>query len=273
MWGKDFVSITNEELMVSSFRGVHRGILDNHYYPNTNAPRPCDGFIYLLSGAVTYTYDNGETLHAIAGNVIFLPGGLHYTITCTSLPVEYILFDCVLGKAEGMLLSPEVFDLSQYINASLVFHKAFMKHIDRRKGNRTECISLLYSVYSAMQQCSASQRDKGKKKNLENVLLFIEDNYTNPSLSIKQIADVSFLSVSRFRYNFKAEMGIPPIKYINNLRLSHAKELIKHSTTPIYEVAVASGFSDMFYFSKLFKKETGHSPTKYRELYGAKVTI
>jgi YesN/AraC family two-component response regulator len=64
---------------------------------------------------------------------------------------------------------------------------------------------------------------------------------------------------------FKEEIGITPKKYLSNLKLKKAKELITETTEPINIIASSVGFNDALAFSKFFKKEFGISPSQYRK--------
>ena len=60
---------------------------------------------------------------------------------------------------------------------------------------------------------------------------------------------------------FKKNMQIGFISYLNNLRIQYACELIQNGNMNLSEISIACGYSDYSYFSKVFKKITGHSPT------------
>jgi YesN/AraC family two-component response regulator len=60
-------------------------------------------------------------------------------------------------------------------------------------------------------------------------------------------------------------MQISPVKYINSLRIEKAKAMLKNSNFSVEEIAYCVGINDRFYFSRIFKKELGISPTEYRK--------
>ena len=94
---------------------------------------------------------------------------------------------------------------------------------------------------------------------------YIWANYTK-KLSLREIAKASGLSAPYFSTVFKDEMGENLSNYLNKLRVKKAAAMLVSSNTPISEVAVACGFEDQSWFSKIFKKNTGFTPGKYREL-------
>ncbi|HZK26497.1 MAG TPA: helix-turn-helix transcriptional regulator, partial [Thermoclostridium sp.] len=74
-----------------------------------------------------------------------------------------------------------------------------------------------------------------------------------------------YVSTSYLSRMFKKELGVNFIDYLNGLRVEKAKELLIDSQYKTYEVAEEVGISDAHYFSRLFKKYEGISPTEFRD--------
>ena len=89
---------------------------------------------------------------------------------------------------------------------------------------------------------------------------FIDQNY-NKTLPIKKIASEAALSEFHFYRLFKNILGITPHQYILKKRLFEAKLILKQNKYCVNEAAQASGFSDIYSFSKAFKKEYGVAPS------------
>ena len=102
-----------------------------------------------------------------------------------------------------------------------------------------------------------------KNSKIQNSIEYILANYKKTDLSIKEIADRSFMSEVYFRKLFKAEYGSSPQKYIIKLRIQNAVGLISAGYYSLSEVAYMSGYSDYKYFSTEFKKAMGVSPSEY----------
>ncbi len=75
----------------------------------------------------------------------------------------------------------------------------------------------------------------------------------------------SGLSKAYFHSCFKDMTGTTPGRMLTNLRLDKAKSLLCITRSPVGEIAAACGFTDHVYFSSVFKKHTGLTPTEYRE--------
>lgn len=98
---------------------------------------------------------------------------------------------------------------------------------------------------------------------MQKLVEFMEENYSNPSLRVNDMAE--FMNMSRSVFNRKVNgiLGISPIEYIKNYRLNKAKGFIQ-SGMSFSEVAFAVGFSDPGYFGKAFKKEFNQTLTEYK---------
>lgn len=68
---------------------------------------------------------------------------------------------------------------------------------------------------------------------------------------------------------FKAELGVPPLTYLQNLRIETAKQLLENTGLPLAEVIEQVGYTDMSSFSRLFKQRIGITPTAYRQRFRA----
>jgi AraC-like DNA-binding protein len=90
------------------------------------------------------------------------------------------------------------------------------------------------------------------------------ENDFNQIDSIHSLADRLGVSLSHFTREFTKETGINPIKYLTNIRLQNAMQLLKNTDLSIHEIAIKCGFSCGNYFSKIFKKRRHVSPLQFR---------
>lgn len=99
---------------------------------------------------------------------------------------------------------------------------------------------------------------------LEQTKYFIEKNYTDSNLSVKSISKELHVSSTYLSTIFKKEMNMSIVAYITKLRLEKSKNLLKSTNRTACSIAELVGYSDSNYFSYVFKKEYGVSPSKYR---------
>lgn len=137
-----------------------------------------------------------------------------------------------------------------------------MKLCSKKSKGKTEFIlAKLWELISLL-----SDDRETKTSYVETALQCMKSEYMT-SLSVAEVSRRLGLDRSYFSNLFKDEIGISPGKYLNTLRLSNAAELMtKHGTTPT-TAALSCGFSDIYHFSKAFKKHFGLSPRAYCERY------
>lgn len=102
------------------------------------------------------------------------------------------------------------------------------------------------------------------KSRISAVCHFMYDNHAQ-NLSVEDCARQCNLSPSRFAHIFKEAIGKTPLEYINEIRISKAKELLSTLNYSISEISEMVGFPSQNYFARIFKKHTGISPKKYSE--------
>jgi AraC-like DNA-binding protein len=94
---------------------------------------------------------------------------------------------------------------------------------------------------------------------------YLDQNYTS-NKSIDDICKDLYINKYYLTHLFKDAMGVPPLKYMINKRISLAKELLKNTLLTIDEIALKCGYADTSYFIKVFKKAEGISPQEFKEL-------
>jgi len=100
---------------------------------------------------------------------------------------------------------------------------------------------------------------------IEQALQYIHENYAK-QLSVSKIAEEFGVERRRFAYLFEQHTGMNPSVYLKEYRIGRSKELLKYDDSPVAEIAECVGYTDCFYFSRVFKKCIGMSPTAYRKL-------
>lgn len=98
-------------------------------------------------------------------------------------------------------------------------------------------------------------------------ITFIRDNYMR-HISLKELADISHLSISALERRFKKHLVKTPKQYINDVRLENARRLLVETQLPIALVADQTGFADASYFSRRFNRKFGVLPSLFRVEFG-----
>ena len=102
------------------------------------------------------------------------------------------------------------------------------------------------------------------KKIIDDIKLHIKENYYNPNLSIEMAADVAELSPGYLGKLFKSIAAVSFNDYVNNVRLEMAKELLLSTNEPASRICEKVGIYNITYFSTLFKKIYGMTPSQFR---------
>lgn len=102
-----------------------------------------------------------------------------------------------------------------------------------------------------------------KKNRVEKIKTLLDRRFPEP-IRIGGLEDQALVSPDALRHAFRKEFGISPLRYLIQKRIAEAKRLLAGSALSVREVARQSGFEDEFYFSRVFKKETGLSPRAFR---------
>jgi AraC-like DNA-binding protein len=121
---------------------------------------------------------------------------------------------------------------------------------------------LLAPFLQANNQESISSTIEGLNR-FESVIKHIQQHLTD-ELPLPLLAEVAGLHPTYFSNLFTQYMGIPPIQYIQRMRIEKAQVLLLSSHENLDTIAHSAGFEDTFYFSRVFKKLVGVSPGRYR---------
>ncbi|NOU65897.1 response regulator [Paenibacillus sp. LMG 31461] len=127
-------------------------------------------------------------------------------------------------------------------------------------------IRLNDALFEWNRQC-VEQSDPQKKSGFEEIELFIREHYAE-DISLQGIAERYHMSESYFSRLFKKQVGTSFLEYVTLIRVRQAKELLTNPRLKIYEVSVQVGYQDPRYFSQLFRKYTGETPTEFRKRLG-----
>ena len=101
-------------------------------------------------------------------------------------------------------------------------------------------------------------------REMDYAVSYFNENY-NKDISIEQYAESRGMSVSWFIRNFKKYTGLTPMQFIVSRRINNAQLLLEQTNYSINEIAKVVGYDNQLYFSRLFRKQKGFSPSQYRK--------
>ena len=130
--------------------------------------------------------------------------------------------------------------------------------------NRENFSRWLFQTALKINNALSRERDYAARQVIEKAKQYIMDNYQDPGLSVEQICRYLHMSPAYFSTMFKKATGQTYIAYLTEVRLNKAVELLNMTDEKTYVIASQVGYQEQNYFSYVFKKRFGVSPTKFR---------
>ncbi|NLO09448.1 MAG: helix-turn-helix transcriptional regulator [Clostridiales bacterium] len=219
---------------------------------------------YVISGQAEYII-NGIKYTVSAGDLLCIPYGS--TRSATSNPNALMECYSINGKVRNIngeditLPLPLICNiglhkdlLSLYNNLNTVWTLKDPGYILRAKGLYLMILQRYFQII--IFQKDTSMVDTRIKK----VLHYISNHYKEP-LTVHKMAKMINLSDMYFGTLFKKETGMSFRNFLTLVRMNRAEEMLYSGEYKIHEISDACGFSDVFYFSRIFKKHRGMSPS------------
>ena len=128
--------------------------------------------------------------------------------------------------------------------------------------------AIAYAEKMVSQAITIRDQNSGNKNRsiLKTAVDFIESHYMEEEISLNTVANVANVSANHFSALFSQNMGRTFIEYLTSLRMNKAKELLRCTGMRSSEIAGEIGYKDAHYFSYLFKKTQGMTPSDYRKV-------
>ena len=239
--------------------------------------------IYVKSGLLTVSI-SGESYIGKAGDAFVVsPGNLHlmgsqsgtvdyYTFL---FPLKYISFrtDDMLDEklleplnSGHLMICPRVKDTAKELCEQLI--EIYMAKKDESESKiatqvRTKII-LLQFILEMWKKGFVIENDTSGRNIVEKEMVsYIQQNFTG-KISLKEFGEQFHLSEKYISRYFKEHFHITLSQYITYLRLENAKQLLQDTDLSVTETAMQSGYQNVSYFIRSFKKTYGISPLKYR---------
>lgn len=214
--------------------------------------RPAYGLSFCLEGQITYLQD-GERFVSDPSCAVILPEGQRYSLHRDKRGrFPLVNFHTAEPLTDRITLIP-LRDASWFISEldSMQSLMIFPK-------NRAKVMSMFYNLLHRL--CAGRGDGYGIG---ERVAEYIEDNYTDPDLTNTAIAAHHGISEVYLRKLFLEKYGKTPHRYVIDLRMARARQLLADAALTVTEISEQCGFSNPYHFSRSFKSRVGITPGEY----------
>lgn len=231
--------------------------------------------IYVASGTAHFHFNHAENDTIVtAGNmVIYRPREFQKYEYYATEQTEVYWVHFTGGNVTNILRSYGIKDDLRvfYVGTSLEYERIFKRMISELQLCRTdyeEILVLLLRHLLILIHRQLSRQHILKNEYLESEMdqaaQYLNDHY-NSDISIQEYAASRGMSISWFIRNFKEFTGSTPMQYIISIRIANAQSLLESTTYPVAEIGRIVGYENPLYFSRIFHKQNGVSPSEYRK--------
>ncbi len=112
----------------------------------------------------------------------------------------------------------------------------------------------------------SNARGKTQRQNLQNIKDYLDQNYPQ-KISLDDLAEHFYINKFYLTKIFKEQFGLSITNYLAQVRITHAKQLLRFTNLSVEKIGAECGMSDANYFSRVFKKVEGISPGEFRKLW------
>ena len=238
---------------------------DKPFIPNF--PRLHMSIVYILEGTLIYLSDR-YNVKARSGDIFVVQDGEIDISASEGDYVKYIYIDFYCSSKP--IFSDEGLKRINCPRDTEYFEGQFEKALDIWNGHiysyKLYCTEILYSIVSHLIEESYQNTEAFYKYNkIKPAILKIETCYRE-NITLALLADICFMSQSNLIRVFAEITGKTPMEYLTHTRINQAKHLLHTGAYTITEIAEKCGYTDIYSFSRAFRRVCGVAPSKYGQI-------
>lgn len=215
--------------------------------------RETSAFIVVLHGKIRFT-QNGREIIASPQSPIYIPGGSYYLNECLE-DAESLLFNFDDTRRHTFIESLSPIDLQKAIR---IYERISVLKPRNSLRAEAEIFSFLYSLAREVY----TENISSVRSLITPALEYIELHFSDADITVEGLAKCCCISSVYLNKLFKTEVGETPFSYITRRRMETAADMLGERCS-VSEIAHSVGYSDIYQFSRAFKRFYGASPRNF----------
>jgi AraC-like DNA-binding protein len=272
--------ITRELLQSELTRSLF--VSDIGYFPHAKyhyreRPEGSDAhiFIYCTAGQGWVELSGDKTIQVSNQSLIVIPAGTPHRYGASTDNPWSIYWFHLQGEHAAQLISLYELAVAPMLLPAISFAKwvESFNPIFELLANKTYELpthvhvsqTIRYLLSSLGISMANSTHSKKRDRYLEDAIRYMTDHLAD-SIKLPELAQYTGVSKQHLIHIFNQKTGVPPVEYFLRMKMQQAGQMLDLTDLNVKEIGNAIGISDPYYFSRLFKKIMGYSPTEYRSI-------
>ena len=221
-------------------------------------PKKTFALSYRELGDSRFIFEDCE-YRALSGDVLYFPKGCGYRLEAGAEKLYSVNFEAEGNVPEGLLQ----FSVKNRPFFETAFSELYRIWTGRERGYYARATSYFYRIIAELVKEGEEVGRDGAFLKLQPAVSKIYSDYSKAELSVSGLAEYIGVSETYFRRIFTKYMGEGPLAFITRVRVGYAAEHLEGGFYNVESVAEMCGFNDAKYFSTVFKRVKGVSPSDY----------